>query len=279
MVNFTEPYLLDTNVSLNLSGFLYDRRYLDWDEQRLGGRVGLGYRLTPDLSIRSSLRLENVNVSDPRTNTVPQLNEVIGDNSLYSGGITLSHDTRDSAFAPTEGHLLELTFEQAFGSYTYPRGVVDYRRYFLLKERPDGSGRHVLGTSLRTGISGTDTPLYENFFAGGYSTLRGFRFRSATPQVNGVYVGGELSLLGSTEYTFPITADDMLKGVVFCDFGTIEEELEIEWDDFRVAVGTGLRVSIPAMGPAPIALDLAVPIAREQTDRIQNFSFFVGFGR
>ena len=279
MVNFTEPYLLDTNVSLNLSGFLYDRRYLDWDEQRLGGRVGLGYRLTPDLSIRSSLRLENVNVSDPRTNTVPQLNEVIGDNSLYSGGITLSHDTRDSAFAPTEGHLLELTFEQAFCSYTYPRGVVDYRRYFLLKERPDGSGRHVLGTSLRTGISGTDTPLYENFFAGGYSTLRGFRFRSATPQVNGVYVGGELSLLGSTEYTFPITADDMLKGVVFCDFGTIEEELEIEWDDFRVAVGTGLRVSIPAMGPAPIALDLAVPIAREQTDRIQNFSFFVGFGR
>jgi outer membrane protein insertion porin family len=33
------------------------------------------------------------------------------------------------------------------------------------------------------------------------------------------------------------------------------------------------------MGPAPIALDFAVPVAREDTDRIQNFSFFVGFGR
>jgi len=78
---------------------------------------------------------------------------------------------------------------------------------------------------------------------------------------------------------FPITADDMLKGVVFCDYGTIEEEIKVEGDDFRVAVGAGLRVSIPAMGPAPIALDFAIPIAREDTDRIQNFSFFVGFGR
>ena len=52
LVNFTEPYLFDTNISLNLSGFLYDRRYYDWDEQRLGGRIGLGYRLTPDLSLQ-----------------------------------------------------------------------------------------------------------------------------------------------------------------------------------------------------------------------------------
>jgi outer membrane protein insertion porin family len=94
-----------------------------------------------------------------------------------------------------------------------------------------------------------------------------------------VIVGGEFSLLGSAEYLFPVTADDMLKGVFFVDYGTVEEKIEIDQDDFRVAVGCGLRVSVPAMGPAPIALDFAVPVAREDTDRIQNFSFFVGFGR
>jgi outer membrane protein insertion porin family len=109
--------------------------------------------------------------------------------------------------------------------------------------------------------------------------MRGFRFRGASPKVDDVTVGGELSLLGSLEYLFPITADDMLKGVVFCDYGTVEEEVKIEGDDFRVALGAGLRIAIPAMGPAPIALDFAVPVAREETDRIQNFSFFVGFGR
>ena len=279
LVNFTEPYLFDSRVSLNLSGFLYDRRYFDWDEQRLGGRIGLGYRITPDLSISSNMRLENVNIRDPRVRGVEQLEAVLGDNSLYSGRMALTHDTRDSPFAATEGHLLELSFEYVFGTFEYPRGVVDYRRYFLLSERPDGSGRHTLGTSIRLGLSGEDTPLYENFFAGGYSTIRGFRFRGASPKDDDVVVGGRLSLLGSVEYMFPVTADDMLKGVVFCDYGTVEEEVEIHKDDFRVAVGAGLRVAIPAMGPAPIALDLAVPIAREQTDQIQNFSFFVGFGR
>jgi outer membrane protein assembly factor BamA len=33
------------------------------------------------------------------------------------------------------------------------------------------------------------------------------------------------------------------------------------------------------MGPAPIALDFAVPVARADTDRIQTFSFFIGVGR
>ena len=279
MVNFTEPYLMDTNISLNLSAYLFDRQYFDWDEQRLGGRIALGYRLTPDLSLTGGLRVENVNVNDPRVTGVPELDAVLGDSSLFSGRVSLTHDTRDSPFAATEGHLLELSYEQVFGSFDYPRGVVDYRRYFLLAERPDGSGRHTLGTSIQGSISGSQTPLYENFFAGGYSTIRGFRFRGASPKSGDVFVGGELSILGSFEYMFPVTADDMLKGVVFCDYGTVEEELKIEKDDVRVAVGAGLRISIPAMGPAPIAVDFSVPIAREQTDRIQNFSFFVGFGR
>ena len=93
-------------------------------------------------------------------------------------------------------------------------------------------------------------------------------------------VGGQLSLLGSTEYVFPITADDTLKGALFCDYGTIEEDYDnIEIDDFRVAIGAGIRVSVPALGPAPIAIDFAVPINREDTDRIQNFSFFMGTAR
>ena len=279
MVNFTEPYLFDTPISLNLSGYLFDRRYFDWDEQRMGGRIGLGYRITPDLSLSTGIRMENVEITDPRLPGIAELDEVLGDNSLFSGRVSLTHDTRDSPFAPTEGHMIEFSYEQIFGSFDYPRGVAEYRKYFLLNERVDGSGRHVLGASIRAGLSGSETPLFENFFAGGYSTIRGFRFRGASPKNGDVVVGGEFSLLGSVEYLFPITADDMLKGVVFCDYGTIEEEIEINKDDFRVSVGAGLRITVPAMGPAPIAIDLAVPIAREDTDRIQNFSFFVGLGR
>ena len=279
MVQFTEPYLGGTRISFNLSAYIFDRRYFDWDEQRGGGRIGLGYRITPDMSISAGLRAEGVNISDPRVLGVEALDDVLGDNELYSGRISLVQDTRDIPFAPTQGYFLELSYDQVFGSFEYPRGSIDWRRYFLIRERPDGSGRHVLGFSNRLSISGSETPIYENYFAGGHATLRGFEFRGASPQDNGVIVGGRLMTLGSVEYLFPITADDMLKGVVFCDYGTVEEDVKIDGDDYRVALGAGLRVSIPAMGPAPIALDFAVPVAREDTDDIQNFSFFVGVSR
>ncbi len=279
MVQFTEPYLGGTRISFNLSGYLFDRNYFDWDEQRVGGRIGLGYRITPDLSISTGLRAEGVNISDPRVLGVPALDAVLGDTELYSGRISLVQDTRDIPFAPTQGYFFEISYDQVFGTFDYPRGSIDWRRYFLVRERPDGSGRHVLGFSSRVAMSGSETPIYENYFAGGHATLRGFEFRGASPQDNGVIVGGRLMLLSSVEYLFPITADDMLKGVVFCDYGTVEEDIKIESGDYRVALGAGLRVSIPAMGPAPIALDFAVPVAREDTDQIQNFSFFVGVSR
>lgn len=278
LVSFTEPYLLSTPISLNVSAFLFDRRYFDWDEQRLGGRLALGYRLTHDLSVSAALRAENVEITDPRI-LIPELAEVLGDNGLYSGRLTLTHDTRDIPFFPTEGHLIELSFEQVFGDFDYPRGELDFRKYFLVRERPDGSGRHTLGYSLQVGASGGQTPIFENYFAGGYSTLRGFDFRGASPVRSSVRVGGEFRFLGSAEYTFPLTADDMLKGAFFVDFGTVEEKIEIQGENFRVAPGFGLRISVPALGPAPLAFDFAFPVAQADTDEERVFSFFFGVGR
>ena len=78
---------------------------------------------------------------------------------------------------------------------------------------------------------------------------------------------------------FPITADDMLKGVLFVDAGTVEPTITQWLDKVRVAPGFGLRISIPMMGPAPIALDFAFPICQQYGDVTQMFSFFVGFNR
>jgi outer membrane protein insertion porin family len=279
LVSFTEPYLFDTPISFSTSGYYYNRRYFDWTETRAGGRMGLGYRVTPDLSLSTSVRAEAVEVEDPRVVGVEELDRVLGTSDLFTGRVSLTQDTRDSPFAATEGHYLELAYEQGFGSFDYPRAEFDYRQYFLLRERPDGSGRHTLSYNFRLGFSGDDTPLYEHYFAGGYSTLRGFNFRGASPMDMGVTVGGNFQMLNSVEYLFPLTADDMLKGVVFTDFGTVEEDIEINAENYRVAPGFGLRIFVPAMGPAPIALDFAFPVAMADTDRERMFSFFIGFGR
>jgi outer membrane protein insertion porin family len=198
---------------------------------------------------------------------------------LYSGKLSLTHDTRDIPFAPTEGHMFELSFEQVFGDFDYSRAELDYRKYFLLHERPDGSGRHTLGNMIRLGFSGKETPVFERFYAGGFSTMRGFEFRGASPSVSTVRVGGDFMFLGSTEYMFPLTADDMLKGALFVDYGTIEQDIEIRGENFRVAPGFGFRISVPALGPAPLAFDFAFPIAKADTDEERMFTFFFGMGR
>jgi len=278
LASFQEPYLFDTPVSLGLSGSYFDRRFRDWDEQRLGGRISFGYQWVEyDLSTVLSYRGENVKISRVSNPLQPDLAEVIGDNALHGFKLTVINDTRDSAFLPTTGHYMELSGEQVVGTFDYPRVMADYRRYFLLRERPDHSGRHVLSAATNVGYTGSNTPIYEHFFAGGFSTLRGFDFRGASPVDMNVQVGGEFQWLNSVQYLFPITADDMLHGVVFCDFGTVEQKVEI--NDFRVAPGVGLRITVPAMGPAPIALDFAFPVAYADTDDKQVFSFSMGFSR
>jgi len=237
LVSFQDPYLMRTNVSLGLSGFYYDRLYFEWNENRLGGRVSLGYHFTPSLSGTFAFRGERVNIYDPIAppGVVPELDEVLGDNSLFGFSVSLAHDTRDSAFL-----------------------------------------RHVISLSGRLGISGSETPIYDHYYAGGFSTLRGYDFRGASPLSGGVRVGGEFLLLASAEYMFPITADDTLRAVVFCDTGTVEPTIN-QWNQrYRVSPGFGLRILIPAMGPAPIALDFAFPVSSDPQDDEEVFSFFLG---
>jgi len=72
----------------------------------------------------------------------------------------------------------------------------------------------------------------------------------------------------------------MVKGVAFCDFGTVEENIEINGDNFRVAPGVGLRIHMPALGiGAPLAFDFAFPVNSADGDDEKIFSFYLGLVR
>lgn len=278
LVSWQEPYLLDTPISLNLSGSFYNRRYDDWDEERLGGRVGFGYQwVDRDLSGMLTYRGENVKIYDVADPTLPEYAEVEGDNSLHGFGFRLVNDKRDNPFLATDGYYVSASVEQVVGSFTYTRAELDARTYVLLRERPDHTGRHVLTYQTRVGITGSDTPVYDRFYAGGFSTMRGYDFRGASPLINGHEVGGDWMFINTLEYMFPLTADDMVHGVVFVDHGTVTQSITL--DDYRVAPGLGLRITVPAMGPAPIALDFAWPVAGPDFDDERVFTFNVGFQR
>jgi outer membrane protein insertion porin family len=276
-VSWTDPYFLDTDYSLGLSGFYFQRFYPDWDEERAGGRINVGRQLTQNLSIGGILRAENVEISNPDVPTPQLLADVVGDNLLLTAGGALTWDTRDSPLLPSEGQFAELTYTQGIEDFQYPRVDLEATQYFTVFSRPDGTGKHILSVGGQAGYTGDDTPIFERYFAGGFQSLRGFEFRGVGPREFGINIGGQFLVAGSVQYMFPLLANDALHGVLFSDFGTVEEDVEIE--DFRASVGTGLRITIPAFGPAPLAFDFAFPIAKADGDETQIFSFYVGVQR
>jgi outer membrane protein insertion porin family len=278
MISFQEPYLNDQPINFGMSGFYYQRIYNEWTEQRVGGSLSLGYQFTHDLTGSVRVQAQDVRVYNPEYD-VPALTETVGHSQLYSFSTSLQYDTRDNPFMATEGYLLNGTLEENVGTYQFPRASVEFSQFYRLFQRADRSGSHVLNLQLRAGYTGDDTPIFERYYAGGFSTIRGFAFRGVTPRdpVYGMGVGGNFQALATAQYMFPITADDMLKGVVFVDAGTVEPTITQWVDTTRVAPGFGLRISIPMMGPAPIALDFAFPLNKQPGDVTQIFSFFVGF--
>lgn len=277
LVNWTDPYFMDTDYSLGVSGFYYQRFFADWDEQRGGGRLSVGRQLNPYWSVSAALRLENVEITNPDFPTPRALFDALGDNFLSTVRLSVVHDTRDSGFLPGEGHKIELGYEQAFNDFTYSRIDADARQYFTLYSRPDGGGRHILTVGGQAGWTGDDTPIFENYFAGGFQTFRGFAFRGVGPQQFDVRVGGQFMALGTVEYMFPLLVNESIQGVAFTDFGTVEDDIGL--DDFRISVGAGLRVSVPALGPVPLAFDWAIPLVDQDTDDRRIFSFYVGLNR
>jgi outer membrane protein insertion porin family len=233
--------------------------------------------LSSEWSASTSLRIEEVKVDNLAFGVPDDFTNVQGENFVVAPGLALARDTRDSIIRPTEGNSLLINFEYGMGDFSYPIVTIEDSQYFTVWERPDGSGRHVVAVRGRVGFAGDDTPLYDRFFAGGFATLRGFRFRGVGPRKDGFNVGGTFELLGSVEYQIPLLANDALYMVAFSDFGTVEDDVAIR--DFRLSAGVGLRIAVPMLGPAPIALDWGFPILKADGDERRTFYFGVSVSR
>jgi len=279
VVSFDEPYLFNSQIGLGTSAMYYERDYKPWDERRIGGQFNLSRALTHDMRAYIGFRGYDVNVYNPCSPTPDRVRDALGHSQLYGFSLRLVQDRRDSSFLATEGYYASLEFEQVIGSYVYPRFNAQFKKYWLLHERADMSGRNVLSFTSSFAWTGDNTPIYESYFAGGSSTIRGFEYRGVSPRQYGYVVGGNVMLLASLEYLFPITADDMIRGVVFCDTGTVESDIKHWSSTYRVTVGAGFRISMPMLGPAPMALDFGVPVCQEGGDEKELFSFTMGLQR
>ena len=185
------------------------------------------------------------------------------------------HGLDREAVPGAEGELLEASFEQGLGDFTFPVVTLEGNKYWAVTQRADGSGKHVVAARSQIAWAGSHTPVFERFYAGGFRSLRGFEFRGVGPFEDGLNVGGRFLWLNSVEYQIPVVATDRLYFVGFVDSGTVERNIEL--NNYRVSAGVGVRIQIPMLGPVPIALDFGFPIVKADEDRRQMFNFWLGF--
>ena len=276
-ISWRDPMIFDLPYSFGISGYYRDRVYDEYTENRYGGRFTLGHQFTREISASATLRIEEVEVADVAFFAPTDYTSQVGNHFLVAPGFTVSFDTRDSYLRPTEGTKLMFSYEQVFGDTTFPILNFEASRYFTTYQRPDGSGKQVVALRSQVAWQTDNAPVYERFFAGGFQSMRGFEFRGVGPFQDGYNLGGHFMFLNSIEYQVPVRASDNLLLVGFIDSGTVETDVSLA--NYRVTAGFGLRITIPAMGPVPIALDFGFPIVKGPEDRTQVFSFWVGLFR
>ena len=236
----------------------------------LNGQAGVRHRFSESFSIQGSAEAERGRSLDP-FHPSEYYYTLVGVNGA------LRYDDTDNLLDPTRGfrvlasaaaypRFLGSTIDlyQAKGSASTYYAIDDEARYIL-------AGR--LGLGAMGGAPLEDIPENRRFFAGGGGSVRGYAYRSLSPMVNNVAVGGSSLLEASAEIRIKIT--DTIGVVPFFDSGSA---FDAAYPDFkqplRYAAGLGLRYYT---GFGPIRLDVAAPIARRSGEA--PLAFYIGIGQ
>ena len=213
-LSFTEPWMFGRPLSGGFDAFRSERDREDdtgyaYDEKRTGGVLRLGKRFTDRYSGNVSYKLEEVEIENFATGVSADLLAEGGENLVSTLGFGFTADARDSFVSPTKGWISRHDLDFA-GSWL--GGDKDFIRYqtsnsFFIPFK----WKSVLEFRLRAGvvdaISNSDrVPIFERFFAGGASSIRGYDERDVGPLDSAILdpIGGEAMLVGNIEYTIPL---------------------------------------------------------------------------
>ncbi|MBX3366400.1 MAG: BamA/TamA family outer membrane protein [Phycisphaeraceae bacterium] len=283
-ISLSDPAIFDSDYSASISAYYRDRDFRDYDEERYGTRIGFGRRFGTRWTGNLSMRLESVELSDIDEDQPTEVFE-FADQAYISGiGFSLTRSTYDNIFRPSKGTRIVLSAEQVGllgGDYDFTKVGADYTTFFKIHE--DALGRKtILSLNLAANYipqSREDVPVYERYYLGGRS-FRGFDFRTVSPkgirndngQPSDDPVGGLWSFFAGAEVKQPIFGD-MISVVGFVDSGTVL--IDPGFDDYRVAVGLGIRLYIPQLSPFDLAFDFGFPIIKADGDEERLFSFSI----
>lgn len=285
---YTNPYYTVDGISrgFNLSYKATDFEEVDTaryliDSFVAGVNFGLPTSETDRLVFTLDLDSTTFKLGDDPSDELKAYQDENGRDSIsLSAGLSWSHDSRDSALMPTEGG-----YQRVAGSVSIPGSDLEYYKFtYTNKYYIPLSNTFTLALEGDFGYgdsygSTTKLPPWENFFAGGRKTVRGFKDFSLGPRDSqDEPLGGNLKLTGNIEVLFPAPFKLMEKSIrlgLFVDAGNVYDitDTSVELGEIRYSTGvSGFWLSpFGAFG-----ISFGIPLNAESDDETEIFQFAFG---
>jgi outer membrane protein insertion porin family len=279
-LSFTDPRIFDSNILGGIDLFNTDTNFFSFNSRNRGGGMRLGKNISEYESIAIRYGLENVKVSGvaAASETVFLKNQ---DRTTSRIAPSYVYDSRDDFLNPSNGwrHVLKFDFAGSIlgGSDFLKAGYeVTYYRPVIGKLVGAIHGE----INWADGYNNEQLPIFENYFMGGPSSLRGFTIKNIGPKdASGNPIGGNQSVLLNLELQYPFTKG--FRGFVFFDQGNVYGDgvnlvgtaSSYDLSELRSSVGLGVRFISPF---GPVGFAYGIKLDQRNDEKPAEFHFSAG---
>ena len=317
---YVDPYWTADGVSLGYNAFY---RTTDYDEldadissyavDSLGAGVNVGYPIseTSRLTFGLTAQQDKINTGRYTVDEIFDFVEKEGDNYLnFKASAGWSESTLNKGVLATRGHSQSLVLETTTPGSDLSFFKLDYRGQLFQPLTDTYTMRLHTELGYGDGYGSTDgLPFYENYYAGGFNSVRGFKDNTlgprstpsrgtnpgtiADPDQDPLPFGGNVLIQGGVEVLFPmpfVKDQRSLRTSVFWDVGNVFDSScsdttntngtssntkcnDISLSNMASSVGVGVTW-VTALGPLSFAL--AMPIKKPDDAETQVFQFSLG---
>ena len=286
-LSYTNPYFTLDGVSLGGDIYLRD---LNGDELNgvagyqttttgVGAHLGIPINEKDTISLGLNYERTDLTLSDSSALQYLLFALIYG-NSYDTLRLDLgwSRNTMDSVLYPTRGASQRLAAEIGLppGELEYYKLSYQYQQFFPLHKDFTLMLNGEIGYG--DGLDGNPLPFFKNFYAGGVSSVRGFKTATLGPRdLRGDAVGGDKRLVGNVELFFPLPGmknDHSLRFSTFIDGGTVYgPSQDYNFEDLSFSAGIALLWVSPL---GPLKFSLAQPLDKQEGADTEVFQFTMG---
>lgn len=294
--SYRNPYYTTDGVSRSFTVFSRstdagEANLADYTTDDIGASIDFGIPLSEFVRARFGIGFEKtfleVNRALAPQSIVDWVDKFGGDSfENYKTTASLAYDSRNRALFPDSGFLTSLSMEVTFpgSDLEFYKASLRNKIYFSLATQVS----LLLGADYSYGdgysTESPDLPFFENFFAGGTRSVRGFRGNTIGPkdEIDLDPIGGFRKITGKVELFFPSPFVDepsnKFRLSVFSDFARVYTNLGpadgvIPDDSVRATYGFA-AVWITPVGA--LTFSWAWPLKSEPTDSLERFGFNIG---